>query len=225
MGISRWLRVLGAVCRSASPPEVDETAASWMGDGGVRALFALYRRLVGACPHFDVPWEDDRSLDAPTYARALLAPMAHGRAALAPGGFGKTLPAVSGSASDWSLPLVGGLSLDAASTLASVDGCGLCCQCALLRRLPALHLSRKARPLKPCKKRAFCEDFVMCRAADVLVSGYYAWRKRPLCTRKREDGELTQQIVQAFRAHRGVYGSPRIVAELRAQGTCVGAAA
>lgn len=58
----------------------------------------------------------------------------------------------------------------------------------------------------------------MCRVLDVSVSGYYAWKKRPLCARKREDGELTKQIVQAFTTHRGVYGSPRIVAELRAQG-------
>lgn len=62
----------------------------------------------------------------------------------------------------------------------------------------------------------------MCRVLDVSVSGYYAWKKRPLCARKREDGELTQRIVQAFTTHHGVYGSPRIVAELRAQGTPCG---
>ena len=62
----------------------------------------------------------------------------------------------------------------------------------------------------------------MCRVLEVSVSGYYAWKKRPLCARKREDGELTQRIVQAFTTHRGVYGSPRIVAELRAQGISCG---
>jgi putative transposase len=62
----------------------------------------------------------------------------------------------------------------------------------------------------------------MCRVLNVSVSGYYAWKKRPLCAHKREDGELTQRIVQAFTTHRGVYGSPRIVAELRAQGTPCG---
>lgn len=58
----------------------------------------------------------------------------------------------------------------------------------------------------------------MCRVLDVSVSGYYAWRKRPLCARKREDGELTRQITQTFTRYRKVYGSPRIQAELRAQG-------
>jgi len=58
----------------------------------------------------------------------------------------------------------------------------------------------------------------MCRVLGVSVSGYYAWRKRPLCARKREDGDLTRRITSAFTTHRRVYGSPRIQAELRAQG-------
>lgn len=58
----------------------------------------------------------------------------------------------------------------------------------------------------------------MCRVLDVSVSGYYAWSKRPPCTRQREDGELTQRLVRAFHRHHGVYGSPRLVAELRAEG-------
>jgi putative transposase len=58
----------------------------------------------------------------------------------------------------------------------------------------------------------------MCRVLEVSVSGYYAWRKRPPCARKREDGELTRRIVQAFTTHRNVYGSPRIQVELRTQG-------
>lgn len=37
----------------------------------------------------------------------------------------------------------------------------------------------------------------MCRVLEVSVSGYYAWKKRPLCARKREDGELTQQIANS----------------------------
>lgn len=58
----------------------------------------------------------------------------------------------------------------------------------------------------------------MCRVLDVSVSGYYAWTKRPPCTRQRKDGELTQWLVHAFYRHHGVYGSPRLVAELRAEG-------
>jgi putative transposase len=58
----------------------------------------------------------------------------------------------------------------------------------------------------------------MCWILDVSVSGYYAWKKRPLCARKREDGELTKRITHAFTTHRRVYGSPRIQVELRAEG-------
>jgi putative transposase len=62
----------------------------------------------------------------------------------------------------------------------------------------------------------------MCRVLEVSVSGYYAWVKRPLSRCKREDGELTRAIVAVFTSRRGVYGSPRIVAELRAQGLLCG---
>ena len=53
---------------------------------------------------------------------------------------------------------------------------------------------------------------------DVSLSGFYAWKKRPLCPRKREDGEISARIQVAFELNRGVYGSPRIHAELRDQG-------
>ncbi len=59
---------------------------------------------------------------------------------------------------------------------------------------------------------------VMCHVLEVSASGFYAWRKRPLCARKREDGELAQRIEEAFEQHRRVYGSPRLHAELQAQG-------
>lgn len=58
----------------------------------------------------------------------------------------------------------------------------------------------------------------MCRVLDVSVSGFYAWKQRPLCARKREDGELATRIAEAFVDNRCVYGSPRIHAELQAQG-------
>jgi transposase InsO family protein len=58
----------------------------------------------------------------------------------------------------------------------------------------------------------------MCRVLEVSVSGFYAWRQRPLCTQRREDGELAIHIEEAFVQNRRVYGSPRIHAELRAQG-------
>jgi putative transposase len=58
----------------------------------------------------------------------------------------------------------------------------------------------------------------MCRVLEISVSGFYAWRKRPLCARKREDGELAKRLQAAFEQNRQVYGSPRLHAELRAQG-------
>jgi putative transposase len=51
---------------------------------------------------------------------------------------------------------------------------------------------------------------VMCRVLDVSVSGFYAWKRRPLCPRKREDGELATRIEETFVQNRQVYGSPRI---------------
>ncbi len=59
---------------------------------------------------------------------------------------------------------------------------------------------------------------VMCCALEVSVSGFYAWRKRKPSQRSREDAELAGKIKTAFQSHRCVYGSPRIHAELHAQG-------
>lgn len=38
----------------------------------------------------------------------------------------------------------------------------------------------------------------MCRVLDVSESGYYAWRKRELSQRHRENEWLTEQITQAL---------------------------
>jgi putative transposase len=59
---------------------------------------------------------------------------------------------------------------------------------------------------------------VMCDALEVSVSGYYAWRKREPSQHCREDAKLAEHIKDAFQSHRCVYGSPRIHAELQAQG-------
>lgn len=58
----------------------------------------------------------------------------------------------------------------------------------------------------------------MCRALEVSVSGYYAWCKREPSQHSREDAELANKIKTAFQSNRCVYGSPRIHAELHAQG-------
>src|SRR5262245_42167761 len=56
---------------------------------------------------------------------------------------------------------------------------------------------------------------VMCRVLEVSESGFYAWRKRPESRHKREDAELTLHIQEFFGHARGLYGSPRIYADLK----------
>lgn len=53
----------------------------------------------------------------------------------------------------------------------------------------------------------------------VSRSGYYRWRRQPTSPRQRRDAELAPQIAAAHRKGRGAYGAPRIVKELRDQGT------
>ena len=58
----------------------------------------------------------------------------------------------------------------------------------------------------------------MCGVLEVSVSGYYSWRKREPSQHARSDAQLAEQVKTAFQANRGIYGSPRVHAELRAQG-------
>jgi putative transposase len=62
----------------------------------------------------------------------------------------------------------------------------------------------------------------MCRALGVSPSGYYAWRSRPAPARVAEDVRLAAAVVAAHKTSRGIYGSPRVHRELRAQGVHVG---
>ncbi len=62
----------------------------------------------------------------------------------------------------------------------------------------------------------------MCHVLAVSESGYYAWRKREPSQRQRDNERLTEQICQAYEQARQVYGSPRVHAELRAQGISCG---
>jgi putative transposase len=59
---------------------------------------------------------------------------------------------------------------------------------------------------------------VMCGVLAVSESGFYAWRKRPICRRTQEDAHLKQEIRQIFEMHQGRYGSPRIHRDLYAEG-------
>ena len=62
----------------------------------------------------------------------------------------------------------------------------------------------------------------MARVLEVSTSGYYAWRKRGPSKREREDAMLQERMKAIHAKSRGTYGAPRIHAELRADGLCVG---
>jgi len=58
----------------------------------------------------------------------------------------------------------------------------------------------------------------MCRVLEVSRSGYYAYLRRGLNRRHEENRSLLTKIQEIWEWSRRVYGSPRITAELRAQG-------
>ena len=62
----------------------------------------------------------------------------------------------------------------------------------------------------------------MCRLLGVSPSGYYEWVKRRPSRRARANAELSEQIRIAHAGSRGTYGSPRVQAELAAQGIRAG---
>ena len=64
--------------------------------------------------------------------------------------------------------------------------------------------------------------WALCRVVGVSASGFYAWLRRGSEDRARDDGNLARRIAAIFAASRRTYGSPRVHAELRAQGVRVG---
>ena len=62
----------------------------------------------------------------------------------------------------------------------------------------------------------------MCRVLEVSASGYYAWRRRIMSVRTREDEKLHRRIRTIHDRSRQTYGAPRIHAELQDEGTRVG---
>ncbi|MDQ6806165.1 MAG: IS3 family transposase [Actinomycetota bacterium] len=64
---------------------------------------------------------------------------------------------------------------------------------------------------------------VMCRMLEVSRSGFHAWEHRPPSDRALSDAWLVEKIKEIHDTNRGVYGAPRIHAELRlAHGIQVG---
>jgi putative transposase len=62
----------------------------------------------------------------------------------------------------------------------------------------------------------------LCRVLGVSPSSYYAWRKRRPSPRSTTDAALTAEIRATHARSRGIYGAPRIHAELAAKGVRVG---
>jgi putative transposase len=58
----------------------------------------------------------------------------------------------------------------------------------------------------------------LCRLLQVSASGYYAWRSRPPSSRESQNVTWLDMIRRISERSRQTYGSPRIHAELRAQG-------
>ena len=58
----------------------------------------------------------------------------------------------------------------------------------------------------------------MCQSLDVSRSAYYEWKRRPKSKRQLENDSLFEKIQQIHQKSRCLYGSPRITAELNAQG-------
>jgi putative transposase len=57
-----------------------------------------------------------------------------------------------------------------------------------------------------------------CRALGLSQAWFYKWCHGDASPRRARREQLTAQIKQLFAAHRGCYGSPRITADLHAQG-------
>jgi len=74
-------------------------------------------------------------------------------------------------------------------------------------RFQLVHDNRDAYPVRR-----------MCDVLHVSSSGYYAWHERPVSAREMANQELYNQIEAVYNDNHGVYGSPRIYHELKAQG-------
>ena len=62
----------------------------------------------------------------------------------------------------------------------------------------------------------------LCAVLNVAESGYYAWLNRAPSPREQENRELEQTICTVWKHYRGIYGAPRIHAELQEQGISAG---
>lgn len=61
----------------------------------------------------------------------------------------------------------------------------------------------------------------LCRRYGVTRAGFYAWRRRPVSARLRQDEQLLRVMRPLFEASHGTYGSPRLHQALRQAGYAV----
>jgi putative transposase len=54
----------------------------------------------------------------------------------------------------------------------------------------------------------------MARVLGVTAAGYHAWKKRPVSRHTTQDDRLRLLIEEAHQRSRGIYGAPRVHAEL-----------
>lgn len=62
----------------------------------------------------------------------------------------------------------------------------------------------------------------MCRLLGVSVSGYYAWRKRPLSLRAQLEPRLKAEVLAAHQRTRESFGPERLQRQLGEQGAHIG---
>ena len=67
-------------------------------------------------------------------------------------------------------------------------------------------------------RRADYPVTILCSTLGVSPAGYYAWRSRPESRRSAANRDLVDDIKRVHRDTSGRYGSPRVHAELKAQG-------
>ena len=63
---------------------------------------------------------------------------------------------------------------------------------------------------------------LLCRVLEVTTSGYYAWVKRPLSIRQREEMRLEVEILASHKRTRQTYGPERLQRDLSDNGVVVG---
>src|SRR5688572_24250286 len=62
---------------------------------------------------------------------------------------------------------------------------------------------------------------LLCSVLGVSRAGYYAWKGRSACARRRRDDDLLGRICAIHKQSKATYGWPRVHAELRHRGVRV----